>query len=58
VAIGDYSIAGYWWLLIGIILMVIGDYYINGYWWIFCYWIFWLLKVIILVAIDDYSNGY
>jgi hypothetical protein len=30
--IGDYSIGGYWWLLIGIILMVIGDYYINGYW--------------------------
>ncbi len=31
VDIGDYSIGGYWWLLIGIILMVIGGYYINGY---------------------------
>ncbi len=30
--IGDYSISGYWCLLIGIILMVIGGYYINGYW--------------------------
>jgi len=34
-AIGDYFIDGYWWLLMIIILMVIGDYYINGYWWIF-----------------------
>jgi hypothetical protein len=32
VAIGDYSIGGYWWLLIGIILVVIGDYSINAYW--------------------------
>jgi len=31
VAIGDYSIGGYWRLLIGIILMVIGVYYMNGY---------------------------
>ncbi len=34
--IGDYSIGGYWWLLIGIILMTIGGYYTNGYWWLFC----------------------
>jgi len=27
--IGGYSIGGYWWLLIGIILVVIGDY-----WWL------------------------
>jgi hypothetical protein len=31
-AIGDYSISGYWWLLINILLVVIGGYYINGYW--------------------------
>jgi hypothetical protein len=30
-AIGGYSIGGYWWLLIGIILLSIGGYYINGY---------------------------
>jgi len=29
--IGEYSIGGYWWLLIDIILVVIGGYYINGY---------------------------
>jgi hypothetical protein len=32
-AIGGYSIGGYWCSLMGIILMVIGGYYINGYWW-------------------------
>jgi hypothetical protein len=31
VAIGGYSIGGYWWLLIDIILMVFGAYSINGY---------------------------
>ncbi len=45
VAIGGYSIGGYWWLLIFIILVTIGGYYINGYWWILVdiggYW--WLL---------------
>jgi hypothetical protein len=43
--IGDYSIGGYWWLLINIILVPIGGYYINGccgyfinvYWWLFSY---------------------
>jgi hypothetical protein len=30
--IGGYSINGYWWLLMVIILVAIGDYYINGYW--------------------------
>jgi hypothetical protein len=30
-AIGDYSIGGYWWLLIGIIFMVIGGYYFISY---------------------------
>ncbi len=34
-AIGDYSISGYWWLLISILLVVIGGYYINGYWRLF-----------------------
>jgi len=29
--IGGYFIGGYWWLLIGIILMAIGGYFINGY---------------------------
>jgi hypothetical protein len=28
VAIGDYFINGYWWLLVAI-----GGYFINGYWW-------------------------
>jgi hypothetical protein len=31
-AIGGYSIGGYLWLLIGIILVVIDGYYINGHW--------------------------
>jgi len=45
-AIGGYSIGGYWWLLVAIILVTIGGYsikvaillmafgayYINGYW--------------------------
>jgi hypothetical protein len=43
VAIGGYSINGYWWLLVVIILMAIGGYsingycgyFINGYWWLF-----------------------
>jgi hypothetical protein len=30
-AISGYFINGYWWLLIGIILVAIGGYYINGY---------------------------
>jgi len=30
-AIGGYSIGGYWWLLIGIISVAIGGYIINGY---------------------------
>jgi hypothetical protein len=30
-AIGGYSINGYWFLLMVIVLMVIGGYYINGY---------------------------
>ncbi len=29
--IGEYSIDGYWWLLMTIILVVIDEYYINGY---------------------------
>jgi hypothetical protein len=31
VAIGGYSINGYWWLLMVIPLMVIGGSFINGY---------------------------
>jgi hypothetical protein len=31
-AIGGYSIVGYWWLLISIILVAIGGYFITGYW--------------------------
>jgi hypothetical protein len=31
-AIGVYSINGYWWILMVIILVVIGGYPINGYW--------------------------
>ncbi len=42
-AIGEYSIDGYWWLLmllyqqllVAIILMAIVGYVINGYWWLF-----------------------
>jgi hypothetical protein len=33
--IRDYSINGYWWLLVAILLMVIRDYSINDYWWLF-----------------------
>jgi hypothetical protein len=29
--ISSYSIGGYWWLLMVIILVAIGDYSINGY---------------------------
>jgi hypothetical protein len=29
--IGGYSINGYWWLLVVILLMVIGGYSINAY---------------------------
>ncbi len=54
--IGGYFIGGYWWLIIGIILVIIGGYYINGYWLLFC------CKpsvVILLVVIDGYViNGY
>jgi len=32
--IDGYSIGGYWWLLIDIIIVTIGGYYINGYWWL------------------------
>ncbi len=32
--IDGYFIGGYWWLLIGIILMTIGGYSISGYWWL------------------------
>jgi hypothetical protein len=45
-AIGEYFIGGYWWLLIDIILVDIG-----GYLWLFCYK---PLLVILLVMIDDY----
>jgi hypothetical protein len=31
-AIGGYSISGYWCLLIDITLLAIGGYDINGYW--------------------------
>jgi hypothetical protein len=34
-AIGEYFIGGYWWLLMAIILLVIGDYSINDYWCLF-----------------------
>jgi hypothetical protein len=41
IAIGGYSINGYWWLLVAILLMAISDYSIggsiNGYWWLFYY---------------------
>jgi hypothetical protein len=29
-SIGGYSLNGYWWLLLIILLTAIGDYYING----------------------------
>ncbi len=31
-AIGEYFISGYQWLLLAIVLEYIGGYYINGYW--------------------------
>ncbi len=51
VAINGYSIGGYWWVLMAIILVVIilvdiSDYCIGGYQW--------LLSVIILMAIGGY----
>jgi hypothetical protein len=41
-AIDDYSINGYWWLiyywpLVAILLVAIDGYSINGYWWLFYY---------------------
>ncbi len=33
-AIGGYSIGGYWCLLLVIILMTINGYYISGYQWL------------------------
>ncbi len=60
-AIGEYYICEYWWLLIDIILVVIGDYYINGYWWIFCYQILMVINCYyisgywwLLMVIDEY----
>jgi hypothetical protein len=47
VDVGDYSVRGYWWLLMVIILVAVGDYSVHGYWW--------LLMVIILIAIGEYS---
>jgi len=44
VAIGSYSIGGYWCLLMVIILMAIGGYSISGY----CC----LLMIIILILVD------
>jgi len=29
--INDYSINGYWWLLVVILLMAIGGYFVNDY---------------------------
>jgi hypothetical protein len=34
VAIGGYSINGYWWLLVAILLMATGAYFTIGYWWL------------------------
>jgi hypothetical protein len=34
VAIGGYSISGYWCLLIVIILMVIAGYFVSECWWL------------------------
>jgi len=51
-AISGYSIGGYWWLLIGITLVVIGGYFSNGYWWLFhC-----KPLVVILLAILCYTT--
>jgi hypothetical protein len=33
-AIGDYFVIGYWWLLMTITLMAISECFIGGYWWI------------------------
>jgi len=34
-SIGGYLWLFYWWLLVGILLMVIGGYFVNGHWWLF-----------------------
>jgi len=49
--IGDYSIRGYWWLLIGIILVAIllmtnGGYFISGYWWL----LYVILQLLMIIA--------
>jgi hypothetical protein len=31
-AISGYSINGYWWLLLAIVLVAISGYFINRYW--------------------------
>jgi hypothetical protein len=56
IAIGGYSIGGYWWLLIDIIWVAIGGYYVNGFWLLFRYR---PMVVILLVVIDSsFINGY
>jgi hypothetical protein len=51
VIINWYYISGYWWLLIGIILVDIGGYYIIDYWWLF-YW--WLLMAILFYILKQH----
>jgi len=59
VAIGEYYIGGYWWLLTINILMIIGGYFIGGYRWLLMLLYWWLfhckpLVAILLVVIDGY----
>ncbi len=43
-AVNNYSIGGYWWLLVAILLTGIGCYSMDGYRWIFYWWIVVLLN--------------
>jgi len=54
VAIGGYSINGYWWLLVAILLMAIDDYL-----WLLVTILLTLLVNILLMVISGYFiNGY
>jgi len=48
--IDEYSIGGYWWLLIGVNLMAIGGYFINGYYIInYCWLLYYILQLLVII---------
>jgi hypothetical protein len=56
-AIDEYSIGGYWWLLMTIILMIIGEYSIGGYWWLlitiggYCWLLYVILQLLVIIVL-------